>query len=148
MRWEGEMRCRIWVAGFALLSLVAIALGQATQPDAPKTGTFEIKFTDRSPMSAPDQLAKRLGLAKPEADYDLSSYEFIVHVPDNYDPAKPLGVMYLMLYKNTGEPPTPCLPLFDECGLIFVVPKSKDATEVVRCGQALDVIHNLKQQYK
>lgn len=141
MSWAFRAMC------FFLLCCIS-ARAQSTQPaEAPKTGTFETKFTERSPMSTPDQIAKRLGLAKPEADYNLSSYEFIVHVPENYDPAKPLGVMYLLLYKDTNDPPRPCLSLFDERELIFVVAKSKNTTEAVRCGQALDVLHNLKKSY-
>ena len=125
------------------------ALAQSTQSaDPPKTGTFETKFTERSPLSTPEQLAKRLGLAKPAADYDPSAFDVIVHVPTNYDAAKPVGVMYMLLYKDTGEPPHPCLPFFDESGMIFVVPKKRDPPEHLRCGLMLDVLHHLKSNYR
>jgi hypothetical protein len=133
-----------------ILVLVAFPLGAAppaTQSTA-QTGTFTAKFTDRSSMSGSNELSRRFGEKQVVPDYDLSQHEFIVHVPPDYDPAKPMGVMFLLLYKDTSEPPTPCLPMLAQKRLIFIVPKNHDVMPpAMRCGIVLDAVYDLKKRY-
>src|SRR5438045_7134965 len=83
-----RMRDRVLVG---LSFVVAIAMSVRAAPPAtqhegkPQTGTFTAKFSERSPMSAPNELSKRLGEKQAIKDYDLSQHEFVVHVPPDYD---------------------------------------------------------------
>src|SRR5438045_2400612 len=120
------MHVRLLVASSLVIALaVSLRAGPpATQGEGKaQTGTFTAKFAERSPLSAPNELSKRLGEKQAIKDYDLSQHEFIVHVPPEYDPARPAGVMFLLLYKDAGEPPAPCLPMLAQKNLIFIVPK-------------------------
>ena len=132
--------------------LIPIVLGIATHLRAAspttQTGTFTTKFTERSPTSAPNELARRFGEKQAIPEYDLSQHEFLIHVPSDYDGSKPMGVVFLLLYKDTTDPPAPCLPMLAEKRLIFVVPKEHDVMPpAVRCGLVLDALHNLKLRY-
>jgi hypothetical protein len=64
------------VLAFVMSSRAAPPAPPATQPEGkPQTGTFSSTFTDRSPLSAPAELRKRVGEATAAAggvDYDLS----------------------------------------------------------------------------
>ena len=135
-------------AGTALPSPDGVA-APPTTPATPaaKTGSFTTTFAVRSPLSAPKSLAARMSQPKPPPDYDLSKEEFLVYVPEDYAPAKPPGIVFLLNYKLSGDLPTPVLPVFKRRGLIFVVAKNADQTPATKVGLGLDVVHNLRQRY-
>src|SRR4051794_4656814 len=140
--------------GIFLILAVAVssrAAPPATQPDAkPQTGTFTVNFTDRSPMSAPAELRKRVGESAAAAgglDYDLAQVPFVVHVPPDYDASQPYGVVFLLNFMTTKDAPTPWLPLLAQKHLIFVAAEPNAQPAATRAGLALDAIDNLKRRY-
>jgi hypothetical protein len=128
--------------------------GMAVSADEPKTGGFEIKFTERNPLSEIKSLTKRLKVLKAGEkveglqDYDLSKEEFLVYVPEKYDPAKPPGLIVLALYKEAGILPMPVLPQLDEANVSLVVPKQYLDTWWKRAGLMLDAAYNMQKLYK
>src|SRR5450432_499529 len=114
-----------------------------------KTGDFKtVHFTERSPHSSVKELATRFAQKTLAPDYDLSKEEFLVHVPANYDPQKPLGLIVLINYKDTAGLLTPVLPLLDEKNLALIAAKTSHEDWWIRCGKALDEVHNMQQLYK
>src|SRR2546423_5123408 len=59
-----------------------------------------------------------------------------------------MGLVYLFNYKDTEDGPEPCYPVFDETHVIFVTSKQISQPPWVRCGLALDAVHNLKKSLK
>ena len=102
---------RLAAVAMIVAVLLDVSVAIADEPAEGKTGTYTATFTQRSPLSNPRELAIRLGQKKLEPDYDLTKTEFIVHVPPNYDPAKPIGLIVLLNYKQVGDAPTPVLPV-------------------------------------
>jgi hypothetical protein len=135
------------MAWFILSSARTVSAADPAPPPKPQTGELTTTFTVRSPPSAPKVLAPRLGLKKLEPDYDLSKEEFLIHVPEDYSPASPPGLLVLLNYKDTAGTPESVLPLFKQRRLIFVTPKGAAQPGWVKVGLALDAVHNLKQRY-
>src|SRR5450432_2320939 len=120
----------------------------ADEPTAGKTGDFTVNFSQRSPLSNLKELDTRFTQKNLGPDYDLSTEQFIVHVPAQYDPEKPPGLLVLINYKETHGPPTPVLPLLDEKNLIFIAEQTSQEAWWIRCGKALDAVYNMQQLYK
>lgn len=152
---------RASVAAVLLLVGLALAPWLVAQPAAtdapPKTGAFDATFTERSPQSAPKELARRLRLQDKDVagDYDLSKMPFKVYVPKNYDPATPHGLFVYLGYKDSVSTPETWWPALDEAHLIFVTPVAHTGENYPNViplwqsvGLALDAVRNLKQQYK
>jgi hypothetical protein len=135
------------VVAFLCAAASPAARGEDAPAGQPKVGPFTTTFTERSPLSEPKALAARLSQRKPAPDYDLSKEQFVVYVPEDYAPTKPLGILYLLNYKDAAEPPTPVLPLFKKHGLIYAMSTSAGQPVAAKCGMGLDVVHNLKKQY-
>jgi hypothetical protein len=130
-----------------ILSTCAFAFAD-DQPTPGKTGDFKVHFTQRNPLSSVKELSTRLIQKTLALDYDLSAEEFNVHVPANYDPQKPMGLIVLINYKDTGVLPTPVLPLMDERNIAFISEKTSHEPWWIRCGKALDEVYNMQQLYK
>jgi hypothetical protein len=136
-----------------LLCAAASHCAAATAPTtrgAAETGTFTTKFSDRSPLSAPAELRKRVGPSAAAAggfDYDLAQVPFLVHVPPDYDPLHPHGVVFLLNFGPTKDAPAPWLPLLAQKKLIFIAAEPNAQPAATRAGLALDAIHNLKRLY-
>jgi hypothetical protein len=130
-----------------LIAFAATTRAADAPPAVGKTGEQMLKFTQRSPLSAPKLMAPRLGEKKLEPDYDLASQEFFVWVPDSYKPAEPHGILLLLNYKPTSVAPEAVLPIFKERKLIFVAPFDTVQPTWVKVGLCLDAVHNLKKQY-
>src|SRR5690242_7010088 len=99
---EDRMGIRI-ALGIVMLSLVAPAFA-ADAPAPGKTGVYSAAFA-RSAATNLKELAVRLGVKKLDDDYDPSKLECIVCVPDSYAPDKPMGLVVLLNYKGTNDPP-------------------------------------------
>jgi hypothetical protein len=133
------------------LCLVLFSLSTAFAADAPtagKTGDFTVNFTQRSPLTNLKELSTRFAQKNLSPDYDLSSQQFLVHVPANYDPDKPMGLIVLINYKSTPLLPRPVLPIFDERNLAFISESDVSPEWWVKCGQAIDAAYNMQQLYK
>jgi len=138
--------------GVIIVGLIIVvchgALRAADAPVAGKTGTYSVTFTERSPLTTPKERAVRMGQKPPPADYDLAKSEFLVVVPDSYDPAKPMGLMVLNNYKDTVDPPMPVLDLLAQQNMAFITLKKKDTPWDEKCGATVDSVHNMQQLYK
>src|ERR1700689_4776524 len=145
------------IAGFLLLFAQAPCRADdapATQPAVPvKTGEFDLTFTERSPLSTPKELARRLNLkpASLGADYDLSKRPFKAYVPRNYDPATSVGVFVYLGYKDSVSTPPLWKPVVEQSHMIFITPVCHFGTEYSpsvpmwqMAGLALDAVYNLK----
>jgi hypothetical protein len=132
----------------ALIIACLFASPAALADEAPKTGSFETTFTERSPLSEMKSLTKRLASTDASADYNISAEPCLVFVPETYNPDRPMGLFVLLNYKASGELPTPVLPQVAEANCALVVPKNFGQPVWARVGIALDVAHNMAMQYK
>ncbi len=136
-----------------LFSAVLLALCAATTTfaDPPKTGVFELSFTQRSPLSDLKTLTRRFKLvAKPGtplADYDLSQEHYLVYVPASYDPAKPLGLIVLANYKHSDEFPKAIMTELDAANVAMIIPKEYLDCWYQRAGVDLDAAFNMQKLY-
>ena len=161
MRRMVKWRLILWlVAGFAVFSQqmqCRASDASTTQPAVQaKTGALDLTFTERSPLSTPKELARRLNLKESELDpdYDLSQKPFKAYIPNNYDPAKPIGVFVYLGYKDSVSTPPLWQPILEEFHLIFITPVCHSGTQYSpsvplwqTAGLALDAVYNLKRQY-
>jgi hypothetical protein len=119
-----------------------------TPPGEPKVGDFTTTFTERSPLSAPKEMARRLPRKEAIPDYDLSAEKFYVYVPKTYSPDVPAGIIVFQSYKAAHETPTTWHDMLDKHNLIFIVSENLPSAVSTRVGLSLDAIHNLQKQYK
>jgi hypothetical protein len=114
-----------------------------------KTGSFETTFMTRSPYSEMKALTQRLAYEGDTTDYDLGNETFLVYVPDNYNPKKPMGLLVLANYKQTDSLPDPVLPQLADANMALVVAKDYPQDQWwQRAGMALDAAYNMQQLYK
>jgi hypothetical protein len=159
-----KTKTRFWVAlslGLACSSPLRPAHADpspSTQPTgtAP-TGDLNLIFTDRSPLSEPADLAKRLNLKPADiaADYDLSKCPCKAYVPTNYDPSVPVGLFVYLGYKDTVATPPLWHPLLDKYHMIFVSPVCHSGDQYApsvpmwqTMGLAFDLVYNIEKRYK
>jgi hypothetical protein len=153
-----------WSAGLCAAFFFLCGQTSVRADDAPttqpavrvETGELDFTFTQRSPLSAPKELGRRLNLKKADtrADYDLSKCPFKAYVPRNYDPAKPVGVIVYLGYKDTVSSPPLWQPVLEESHLIFISPVCHSGEQYLpsvppwqTMGLALDAVYNLKLKY-
>ena len=136
------------------LTIVAFATSGISHADDSKIGSFETNFAERSPLSELKSLTKRLKVLGPGEkleslqDYDLAKEGFWVYVPEKYDPAKPMGLIVLALYKHADSLPTPILSQLADANVALVVPKEYLDTWWKRGGLMLDAAYNMQKLYK
>jgi hypothetical protein len=140
------MRYSSWIGALSVLCSVVAASAQDAA--APKTGSFETTFDQRSPHSEMKSLTKRLSITDATADYDLAKEPCLVFVPEKYDPAKPMGLIVLLNYKASDQLPGPVLPQLEEAYCAMVVPKRNAQPVWAKAGIALDAAHNMALRYK
>src|ERR1700689_3084887 len=109
----------------------------ATQPDQ-KTGTFEITFTDRSPLSERSKLWDRLADKDVGPEYDLQSQPFMVYVPGDLSQEKPLGLGVYMSYDAARQTPATLQPILDKRRLIFIVAEKGNLSLLEETGLSID----------
>ncbi|MDB5356477.1 MAG: hypothetical protein JWN24_2930 [Phycisphaerales bacterium] len=145
---------------FALLLLSTPARSDPAPPPAapnpPQTGQFQVKFTERSPSSALDKLAHRLGwtldtLKKEgvELEYDLAKESFEVYIPADYDGSKKYGLFVWVSASPSGVVHQQWLEQLDKRHLIWVGANNAGNPRAVtaRLGLAIDAVHNMKAKY-
>ena len=148
---------------FFLLLFFSITISaSARAADAPattqpaQTGEIDLTFTERSPLSTPAELKRRLVPRADEADanYDLSKCPFKAYVPTNYDPKTPVGIIVYLGYKDTTATPEPWQPVLEKSHLIFISSVahhgdhySPSVPLAQAVGLAMDAIYNLKKLY-
>ncbi len=136
------------IVTFIIVLLAALAPAGAA--DAPRTGRYDVTFSQRSPLSDYAEFEKRLkaSLRKVPA-YDIKDESFAVYVPKHYDGEKPLGLLIYMDPGGRGDGPlltyqNRWTTVLDAHDLIWIGPHKADNKRHVihRTGLALDAIHN------
>ena len=141
------------VALIALCSPAAATQAQAEQP--PRTGIFTTQYTERSPLSAKEQLAKDAYWPIDQMpDYDIAKHDFQLVVPDGYDGSQAYGLLVFIHPNNEialdrfyGRQIKDVLAKHN---LIWVSYSGAGNPVLpnIRMGLALDAVHNVKKQYK
>jgi hypothetical protein len=149
------MQCRILAAlGVLVFCLQSIADAPATAPI--QTGEIDLTFNQRSSLSTPKEIARRLNTREHDlgTDYDLSKFPFKVYVPKDYDPAVPYGVVVYLGYKDSGAVAMPWEPMLDKNHLIFITPVAHAGHQYQPgiplwqiIGLSFDGLDNLKRTY-
>jgi hypothetical protein len=131
--------------------------GSSTEPAGDvRTLDIDLTFTERSPLSAPKELARRLVMKETEIapDYNLGQLPFKAYVPVNYDAATPVGIFVYLGYKNSVGTPPAWHPVLDKNHMIFITPVCHSGDHYQpsvpmweSMGLALDAAHNLKKLY-
>lgn len=136
------------IAGLATLCWIC-ACGASARADAPATGDFEWKLTAHAPASTPAELTKRFGYAAEEISSvpDLTDKRLFVHVPADYAPASPPGVLVVISDRQVTAPPAEIKSICDAMHLICVVPEDGTGDPVGRATLMLDIADNLQKQY-
>lgn len=137
------------------------------QPPA-KTGHFEAKFTEYSPLADTPTLFPRMlmphdlssitasiqkklaGQPMPNRFYVLADESFDVYVPDDYKRQTPYGLFVFINSSDKGGAPSGWLPALKQRRMIYVGPNNagNDRDPVTRrAALALDAVYNLSQQY-
>jgi dienelactone hydrolase len=141
-----------------LTAVLATPLFAWTEP--PKTGSYALTFSERSPVSSGSVVAKRLGLSAsqrtPQAEeYDVEKESFEVYVPKSYTADKPFGLLVFISPGGNGG-----VKKFDRDGgwtkaldkreIIWVGPNNagNDRQALARIGLALDAAHNMPKKFK
>jgi hypothetical protein len=151
---DRAMRWLIRIACVATITACPVAVCGVVRADDVHTGGFETTFTERSPLSEIKSLTKRLKVLNPGdklenlQDYDLSKEGWWVYVPEKYDPAKPMGLIVLALYKHADSLPPAILPQLADANVALVVPKEYLDTWWKRAGLMLDAAYNMQHMYK
>jgi hypothetical protein len=117
-----------------------------------KTGAFQVKFTERNPLSAPAEIEKRFHAKHGEMgdDYDLSKIQFEVYVPPAPDDNGKYGLLDATAFASGhGFAPEPQRPILDKYHLIWIGPTDEpdDHPAVERIGACLDGLYNAQKAW-
>lgn len=136
---------------FALACLSLFSVAAAA--DVLRTGTFITSFIQATPLAAPREVAKRLGMTDPGPVPGItpSAENWHVYVPEDYDGTKSYGVMVWISPSDSGELPGGWRHVLKDHQLIYVAAdKSGNAQDVAtrRVPLALTGLANVEMEYK
>jgi len=140
-----QIRLCIGIASIVLIPLHAGAVTPAAGET--KRGAFEITFTERSPLTNRKDLAARLGEKTPGEDYKLDEAPFGVFVPEDYDPARPHGILVYVGYKDAPACPENWKPLFQKTHTIYLSYTKHHENAAIQIGRVIDGVFNMKKLY-
>jgi hypothetical protein len=134
----------------ALFAAVASAADEAKP--APKTGIFQVTFSERHPESAYERMAARYAWSPtPDAaaTYKIEDEPFDVNVPADYDGTVAYG---LVVHTDAGSTGNPYVykDLMGPRRLIWIgaTKVSNDRNVACRFGLALDAVWNMTRRYR
>jgi hypothetical protein len=139
----------------AVLALIFCCAWTATAEEA-KKGSYQLKLTDRSPLSAIARQAERCGWqlaainkSQHEKDYDIAGESFEVWVPDAYTDDGTWGLMVWISPGGNGAVIRQWQELLEEHKLVWIGPNKAGNPRAMWCraGLALDAAHAMKQRY-
>jgi hypothetical protein len=134
----------------ATASAGAPTTGPASAPP-PQTGDIKLTFSQRSPLSSPKEIARRISLKESDlagGDYDLTTFVFRAYIPPNYDPHASYGVFVYLGNHDANSVTTKWEPLFDKSHMIYIAPDwHAPMVEWQLIGLGFDAIDNLKRLY-
>jgi len=155
MHWKKGFVMRVALVAWACFFLVCSPEAQSQEQSQPRTGAYEMKFSERSPGSNPQSMAKIAHWPLEQIkDYDLADHSFQVVVPEAYDGSEAYG---LIVFIHPNERVTLenlyARSIADSLAnqkLIWVSFDKAGNTVLsnVRMGLALDAVHNLVKQYR
>lgn len=139
---------------FALLSMMLLTSvcaprGWADAPEPAKSGEYETTLKDRSPLSAPAEIARRFGAPASEtsSDYDLAQMPVTFYVPAAYKAAAPAGLLVFLNNQGTDAFPAALKPIIDEKNLIGVSIKNPALAPWQKAGLLLDIAAGAQAKY-
>ena len=137
---------------------VAPAVARADDDAKDRTGSFQIKITERSKESAIPSVVSRLGwestdaFKKPgvEQDYDLADESFEAYVPPDYTGETLYGLFVWVDPGDKGEPPNLWLPVLEKHKLIWIGPNrcGNNRPPLARFGITLDAVAHMQRTYR
>ena len=132
----------------AILGLLSVGVGRANA-EGPATGNFEWKLATHAPASTPAEMSKRLGYAAGEHNEidDFTARQLFVHVPADYNPTTPPGLLVVFSDQTLAAPPAEFTSLCDAMHLICIVPADLPGDPLNRAAILLDIADNLQKQY-
>lgn len=130
----------------APLLLLAFVFG-AAHAAAPRTGTFELTISERSPLSSSEEMHQRIGRGDP--DYDVAAEPYDVYVPASYDGTVAYGLIAYINSGQGGHAPQ-YRPVCDARRLIWVghTRVQNERATAHRMGLTIDAVHYLQKHYR
>jgi hypothetical protein len=148
---------RLAAASFLAFLITATSLVHAA--DAPaatapttrpaRTGAFQIRFTQRSPLSDYSLFLKRFNVTRDQLgpDYKIQDQQFAVYVPNDYEKSKPLGILVCEVPDGMAEIDPSLQSIMDRHRLIMVGTQANHPVLGMGAGLSLDAVYNLEQRY-
>ncbi len=139
-----------------LLIIICLLLtaGILAEESGHRTGQFTAVFYERSLLSSPAAIARRMGERvneqAAEKDYEIANEAFDVYVPADCNSQMPYGLMVWISPNDKGTILKGWQPLMDKYRLIWVGANNsgnKQNTRARRIPLALDAAHNIKKLY-
>jgi hypothetical protein len=119
-----------------------------------RTGKFTAVFTERSVLSSPAAIKKRMRLpasrTNKDTDYQLANESFGLYVPEAYDSNNPSGLIVWVSPSEKGNVPEAWIPVLEKHKFVWVgANKSGNAHDYIhrRIPLALDAAHNAQKLY-
>lgn len=116
-----------------------------------KSGAFVVSLADRSPLSKPSEIAKRIAITERQQgpDYDLSREVFDAYIPKTPAANGKFGLMVMLCFKDAGHPPDAWPAILEKNHLIWLgARKSGDERPAgQKIGLLLDEVHNARKAF-
>ena len=125
------------------------AVDAATAAGPVQTGSFQLTFDERSPLSAAEEIGRRMGWNVKDRDYDLADETFEVYVPASYTGQEPYGLLVWVCPGPGGQLFDRWREVIDKHKLIWVGPNNvgNNRNPVCRLGLAIDAAHNTPKRF-
>jgi hypothetical protein len=142
------------------LSAVLLATGPLMAHEPPKTGSYSLTFSERSPVSSAAEVSKRLGISSGQRnqqadDYDVNKETFEVYVPKSYTGEKAFGLLVFISPGGKGavqgfDKDGGWTKALDEREIIWIGPNNagNNRLAIPRISLALDAAYNAQKQFK
>jgi hypothetical protein len=113
---------------------------------AKKLGLFQLKLTERSPLSKMSDVAARMGI-EARFDYQLPQELFTVYVPKTPGPDGKYGLMVSLHFREYGWPAPTWTDVLDKYHILWIGPQNSEDGRAVnqRIGLILDATYNAKK---
>jgi hypothetical protein len=112
------------------------------------TSLRRVSISERSPLSAPAEVIKRLQLKQPQGeDYDVSKEVFNVVFPRQPAADGKYGLIVGLCFKESGQPPAAWCEVMEKYHLIWlsVEGSGNERALVQRVGLMLDMVHSAQK---
>jgi hypothetical protein len=140
----------------ALIPFLCIsATSHAAEPPGPqvraaeaakKLGAFQLKLTERSPLSKMSDVAARMGITA-RFDYQLPQEVFTAYVPKTPGPDGKYGLMVSLHFREYGWPAPAWTDILEKYHIVWIGPQNSEDGRAInqRIGLVLDATFNAKK---